>query len=94
VRLVWKQLKVNEPCVGSGMFALPSGDVPATGDGPPNWRLIMAVENGVLSYNGSMTFRSQPESFHYVFIGRPIKNGWPIWFPPLSPGRRGFRWRD
>jgi hypothetical protein len=29
----------------------------------------MAVENGVLSYNGSMTFRSQPESFHYVFIG-------------------------
>src|SRR5258706_2606922 len=54
----------------------------------------MAVENGVLSYNGSMTFRSQPESFHYVFIGRPIKNGWPICFPPLSPGRRGFRWRD
>ncbi len=54
----------------------------------------MAVENGILSYNGSMTFRSQPESFHYVFIGRPIKNGSPICFPPLSPGRRGFRWRD
>ncbi len=44
-----------------------------------------------------MIFRSQPESFHYVFIGRPIENGWQLFpaivpRPPRLPLPKGQQW--
>ena len=47
MRLVWKQLKVNEPCAGSGMFALPG---PHNCNRPPSkWGKMRILHRGLIA---------------------------------------------